>query len=247
MADSVVVVEVQPMSQGMRVVNTFVAPSKTFADILKSANCWLPLVLMFLMTVGFALAIDKTVGYDAASETQISKNQMQSDALQQLPADQRAQRIALTAKITRFSTYASFIFVIIFMVIEVLVLWGVFNFALGASTTFPQVFAVVAFAGLPRSLMWVLSAILLFAGVGTENFDMRNPVGTNLGYYLQDSPKWISTPGQFLDVLGLWSLALIVIGMAIISKKKMSQSAAVIGGLWVLIMLVVTGVAVAFS
>jgi len=247
MSDGVLVDGVQPMSQGMRVVNTFVAPSKTFADILKSASCWLPLVLMFLMTVGWSFAVDKTVGFAAASEVQVNKSSMQADALNQLPPDQRAQRMAMTAKITRFTTYGSIVFVLMFMTIETLILWGVFNFALGATTTFPQVFAVVAFAGLPRSLMWVLSAILLFAGVNTENFDMRNPVGTNLGYYLQDSPKWLSTPGTFLDVLGLWSMALLVIGMAIISKKKMSQSAAVIVGLWLLIMLAVTGFSVAMG
>jgi hypothetical protein len=137
--------------------------------------------------------------------------------------------------------------VLIFMLLEALILWGLFNFGLGAKTTFGQVFAVVAYAGLARALTWVLSAVLLFAGVGTENFDLRNPVGTNLGYYLQDSPKWMATAGQFLDVLGLWSLALLIVGMAIISRKKISQSAAVIGGLWILILIVAAGVTAAFS
>jgi ABC-type multidrug transport system permease subunit len=35
--------------------------------------------------------------------------------------------------------------------------------------------------------------------------------------------------------------------MAIISRKKISQSAAVIGGLWILILIVAAGVTAAFS
>jgi hypothetical protein len=247
MANEVLVAEAQGLSQIERVVDTFVAPTKTFSDILRSTSCWLPLVIMFLMTLFFAYSIDKTIGYEAASETQISKSSAQAEALQQLSEADRASRMALTAKITRISSYASVIFVLIFMAIEAAVLLALFNFVLGASTKFGQVFAVVAFAGLPRALMWVISGILLFAGVGTDNFDLRNPVGTNLGYYLQDSPKWISTPATFLDVLGLWSLALLIVGMAIISRKKISQSATVIGVLWLVILVISTGLAAAFS
>jgi hypothetical protein len=245
--EQVLEAEGKGLSQVERVVDTYIAPSKTFTDILRSASCWLPLLIMILMTVFYAYSIDKTVGFPDASEVQISKNTAQQEALQSLPAAERAQRMSLAVKITRISTYASSVFVLIFMLLEALILWGLFNFGLGAKTTFGQVFAVVAYAGLARALTWVLSAVLLFAGVGTENFDLRNPVGTNLGYYLQDSPKWMATAGQFLDVLGLWSLALLIVGMAIISRKKISQSAAVIGGLWILILIVAAGVTAAFS
>jgi len=235
------------LSQIERVVDVFVAPSKTFKDILRSASCWMPLLLVFLFTFVWAYSIDKKVGYEAATEVQISKSSQQADMMAQLPPDQRAQRMELSAKITKYSTYASVVFAIVIMLIEALIFWGVFNFGLGASTKFSQVFAVVAYSALPRSLMWLLSAIVLAFGVGTENFDMRNPVGTNLGYYLTDSPKWLSTVGQFFDVFGLWSLAVVIIGMAIISGKTKGQSAAVVLGLWVIVLLLAAGASAAFS
>jgi hypothetical protein len=122
------------LSQVARVVDSFVAPGKTFTDILRSANCWLPLLLMVLMTVGWAYSVDKTVGFAAASEQQISKNPKAEEQMQQLPPDQRATRLALTATITRYSTHGSFVFVLIFMALEALILWGSFNFGLGAQT-----------------------------------------------------------------------------------------------------------------
>ncbi len=236
-----------PLSQVERVVDTFVAPRKTFTDILRSTNCWLPILLMVLLTAGWAYSIDKTVGFAAAAEQQMAKSPKQEEAMQQLPPDQRASRMAMTATITKWTSYGSFVFVLIFLVIETLILWASFNFGLGAQTRFGQVFAVVVYAGLPRYLLWILSSIMLFAGVGRDNFDMRNPVGTNLGFFLTDSPKWMQSAGQFFDILGFWSLALLVVGMAIISRKKISQSATVVIGWWVLILLVVTGFSVAFS
>lgn len=223
-----------PMSQPMRVINTFLAPSKTFADILKSANCWLPIVLMAVLTLAWTATLDKKIGFSTVTDVQMQKSPERASQLQNLPADQRATQMEMVTKVTRIVTYASFVFVVVFMLIEALILWAAFNFGLGAKTRFPQVFAVVAFSGLPRALTWVLSIILMFAGVGADNFDVQNPVGTNVGYYLTEAPKWLQAGGRFLDVLGIWSLILLVLGMAIISKKKVSSAALIVGGLWLL-------------
>ncbi|SEG47516.1 Yip1 domain-containing protein [Bryocella elongata] len=248
MSDAAVSLEITPpMSQPMRVIDTFVAPSKTFEDILKSANCWLPLVLMAVLTFAWTATIDKTIGFDTVMQVQMAKNPERAAQLQSLPADQRAAQIEMGVKLTRTITYCSFIIVIVFMLIEALLLWAAFNFGLGAKTTFPQVFAVVSFAGLPRALTWVLSMILMAAGVGGDNFDVQNPVGTNLGYYLSEAPKWMQAGGKFFDVLGLWSLGLLILGMAIISKKKVSSSAMIIGGIWVIGLLLTAGITAAMS
>jgi hypothetical protein len=121
------------------------------------------------------------------------------------------------------------------------------NFALGASTKYSQVFAVWMYATLPKSLMALLAAVLLFAGVGVDNFDMQNPLGTNPGYYLPDSSAVLKAALSFFDLFGLWALALAVIGTAIISGKKPSQTAMVVVGWWLFGMFLVVGMAAAFS
>ena len=245
--DLLVPVGTPPLSQGARVLDTFIAPSKTFTDILRSAACWLPLVLMFFITIGSVYAVDRKVGFDGVVEQQIAKNPKAEERMQSVPADQRASSMAMQTKITRIISYSSFIFVIVIFLLEALVLWASFNFGLGARTTFPQVFAVITFAALPRFLVSVLNIILLYAGVGTESYDIRNPVGTNIGYYLSDATPWLKTAASFFDILGFWTLALLILGMAIISGKKISQSATVIIGWFVLIMLISVGFTAAFS
>ena len=235
------------LSQGARVLNTFVAPSRTFADILRSANCWLPIVLMAIMSILFAYGIDRKVGFQAVAEQQMTQNPKAEERMASLTPEQRATNLRMTSSIMKVSSYSGVVFLMIFLAIEALILWVSFNFGLGAQTTFPRVFAVAAFAALPRGILQsLLSFILLSAGVGTENFNLQNPVGTNVGYYLTEAPKWMRTAGGFFDVLGIWSLILLVIGMAIISRKTIAQSATVVVGWWLLILLVSTGVAAAF-
>lgn len=228
------------LSQVERVVDTFIAPSKTFTDILRSANWLLPFIIMVVIATASAFAVDRTVGFPAVAEQAIARNSMASDRINGLPADQRAKVMQQQTTITKYSTYCSFIFILIIVAIHALLLWATFNFGLGAKTTYGQVFATVMFAGLPKALIWVLSIVLLFSGVGLDNFDVQNPVGTNIGYYMS-SPA-LKMAGGFFDIFGLWGLALLVLGMSIISKKTIGQAAAVVIGWWLVGLLLLTGI-----
>jgi hypothetical protein len=222
------------LSQVERVVDTFIAPSKTFTDIRRSAACWLPIVLMIVLCTGWTWTVGKTVGFAAAMETQLTKNPKQAEQMQTGTPAEQASKMKIGVIFTKVIMYAIPAFILIALAFEALILWASFNFGLGATTKYSQVFAVLVFAGLPRYLVWIMSIIMMFAGVGTDNLDTKNPVGTNLGYYLSDSPHWMQTAGQFFDIFSLWTLALIVIGMAIISRKKISQAATIVLGWWVL-------------
>jgi hypothetical protein len=247
MTDAASLPETPGLTQTERVVDTFLAPSKTFNDILRNTSWWLPFILLVVATIGSCFAIDKKVGFDSIAEHQMTKTPAAAEQLQQLPPDQRAARLHGAAKFTRIFTYGAAIPFLLIIAIEALVLWGCFNFGLGARTTFGQVFAVIMYAGLPRLFISLLTIILLFAGVGTDGFDINNPVGTNIGYFLQDSSAAVKVAGSFFDVFGLWSLALLVLGMSIISRKSIGQAAAIVVGWWVLFLLIFTGIAAAFS
>jgi hypothetical protein len=245
--ETAVLSESKPLSQAERVVDAFIAPSKTFTDIRRSASWWLPFILLAIVTVISSFAIDRTVGFEAVAQHEMTKSPAAAEQLQQLPPAERAQRLKTTTIATRISTYASPVFILVFVLLEALILWGSFNFGLGAQTTFGQMLAVIMYASLPRLFVGILNAIFLFAGVNTENYDLRNPVGTNIGYFLTDSPNWLKTAGTFFDIFTLWSLVLLVIGTAIIARKTKGQAAIIVVGWWVLILIIATGATAAFS
>lgn len=247
MSDSVVVSSTPPLSEGARLADAFLAPSKTFTDILRSATWWLPFVLMVIFTAVSGYAIQSKVGWDAVAQQQMTKSPAAQDRFEQMQPDVRARVLSQTAKSMPYFTYGAFVVILILVALHSLVLWASFNFGLGARTGFWQVFAVVMYAGLPKLFVSLLTTVLLYAGVGLDTFDIQNPVATNIGFFVPSTMPALKAAGSFFDVFGLWSLALLVLGMAIISKKKIGSSAMVVVGWWALGLLVLTGVAAAFG
>ena len=235
------------LSQVERVVDTFVAPTKTFTDILRDASWWLPFVLMVVTTLGVTVVVDKQVGFVRVAENQIQQNPKQEEQLNSLTPEQRAAQMSKIAKGYRYSSYGSFAIVLIFVAIGALLYWASFNFLLGARTTYGQMFAIWMYAGLPRLLSGLIAIIMLLFGGTAESYDMRNPVGTNPAYYMPDAAPWLKAALSFFDVIGIWVLVLLIVGTSIVAKVSRAQAAAVVVGWWVFGLLASIGIAVATS
>ena len=240
-------VEGQPTGPGLtqleRVVDTFVAPKKTFTDILRSTSWWLPFVLMVLVTLGTAAVVEKQVGWPRVAENQIHQNPKQEEAMASLTPEQRASRMQITSTIYRYTSFGAFAFILVFVAIFALIYWASFNFGLGAKTTFGQMFAICMYASLPRLLTGLLTIVTLLFGNSADSYDMRNPVGTNLAYFMPDASPVLKAALGFFDVIGLWVLVLLIIGTAIVAKVSRGKAAAVVVGWWVLGMLISVGIA----
>ena len=239
--------EQRPLSEVQRVVDTFVAPTKTFTDILRNTSWWLPFLLLVLMTLATTVVVDRQVGFERVAENQVHQSPKQEEQMSSMKPEQRAAQMNGMTKGYKYSSYASFVFILLFVAIAALVYWASFNFGLGASTTFGQMFAVWMFASLPRLLTGLLTIVTLMFGGNAESYDMKNAVGTNPGYYMPDSAPWLKTALSFFDVIGIWQLVLLVIGTAIVAKVSRGKAATVVVGWWVLGLLVSVGVAVATS
>lgn len=235
------------LSQTDRVVDTFIAPSKTFADILRSTTWWLPFLLAVLVSLGVTFAIDKQVGFDRVVENTLHASPKQEEQLASLPPDQRAARVKGMAVGYRYTSYASPLFILAFSAIGALVLWGSFNFGLGAKTTFAQMFCLWMYISLPRLLSGLLTLLTLGFGGNAESFDLKNPVGTNPAYFLADASPWVKTALGFFDVIGIWTVILLILGTAIVAKVSRGKAAAVVLGWWVLILIISIATTAAFS
>lgn len=59
------------MSEGARIINTFIAPSKTFTDLRRSAAWWGPWILISVFSVAFMFVVGKQVTFEQVSKNQI--------------------------------------------------------------------------------------------------------------------------------------------------------------------------------
>ena len=232
-----------PLSQAARVVDTFIAPSKTFRDILRDSSWWMPFLLMVLFTVGTTFVVDRQVGFDRVTENQVHQSPKSEDRMSQLTPEQRAKQMAISSKFTRIFSYATPVFLVIFFAIYALILWGSFNFGLGAETKFMQVFALTWYTALPYVFRSILTILQLHFGNNEESFNIRNPVGTNPGFYMPDASSFVRAFAARFDLIELWSLVLVVIGMSILAKKSIAQSAMIVVGLWVVMTFIFSGLA----
>jgi Yip1 domain len=232
------------LSQGERVIDTFIAPSKTFTDILRNQSWWLPFLISVIVTYGYLFAVQKQVGWDTVVENTLKQDPKTVERMASQTAEQQAQARKITLAIIKYSFYASPLFALLFGAVAALILWGTINFVFGGKATFGTVFAVWMYGMLPVVIISILTIITLFAGMDRDSFNLSNPVGTNIGFYLPaEMPQWLLKLATSIDVVWLWGVFLVGIGLAIVAKVKKSAGLAAVFGWWLLLLILKVGYA----
>jgi hypothetical protein len=180
-------------------------------------------------------------------ETQIHMTPSLQSQMANMTPQARADQVHKMALGYQYSSFAFPVIALVISALASLVLWASFNFGLGAKTTYGQIFCLWMYCSLPRLLGSVVTVVMLYLGGSPESFNLKEPVGTNLAYYLPDAPAWLRALLGFGDVIGIWVLVLLVMGSAIVAKVKMGQAAAVIVGWWLLIVIGTVAATAAFS
>ena len=242
MSNEVLAVEGKPLSQTERVVDTFVAPSKTFVDILRSTSWWLPFLLIVIAGYVLTATVQTKVGWQQLVENEIHASPKLSDQMSSLPPDQLAQRERIMQYSFRGGFYAGPLFNLAFVALASLILWPTINFGFGGSATYGKVFAVGMYSALPGAISALLAAIMLFAGRSPETFTTQTLLGSNPGYYI-DTPGALKSFLSSFDLFTLWTLVLLAIGLSIVARTKRSAGYIAVFGWFVVIVLFRTAMA----
>ena len=236
------------IADGVRIFNTFFAPSKTFTDIKRSASWWAPFLLMAVVSCGFAFVVAKKVGWEQVTQNKFRLAPKQADALERLPADQRERQMKIAVIVSMVEAYGTPVFRLLGLVIVAAVLMATFNFGVGSEISFKHALAVVTYAKLPDIVREGLAAVSLLAGTNPEGFFFQNPVATNPAYFMDPAKSLpLYSLAASLDIISLWILILTAIGFARISKLKTGTTMAVVFGWYFLLTLIGAGVAAIFS
>lgn len=236
--------EVPRLSEGVRLVNTFIAPSKTFTDLKRNASWWAPWILISVVSVLFMYTISQKVGFEQVSRNQVAHSS-RAEQFDKLSPEQQEQRLQFSSKIVAAFGYGNAVLVLFIFLIETVVLWGTFKVAASVETSFKTAYAIVMYAALPGVIGAILAIISLFAGVSPEAFDISNPAGTNLAYYLDPDTtgKFIRGMASAVDVFSWWTIVLIGIGFASTSKVKRSTAIIIVAAWFLAFKLLTSGLA----
>ena len=239
--------EAAPLSEGARIVDTFIAPSKTFTDLRRNSSWWAPWIVISIFSLIFVYAMQRQIGFEQITKNGIAQSS-KAEQFDKLSPDQQAKQMGFAVTLTRYISYCTPVILLIVYAIIAAVLLGTFKFGAGAEINFGRSIAIVTYGSLPGIVGAVLGIVSLFAGVDPEGFNPKNAVATNPAYFMDPTQsKFLYGMASALDVIVIWSIVLMGIGFACNSKVKRSTAIMIVAGWYLLYKLVGAGFAAAFS
>lgn len=220
------------LSQGARIINTFIAPSKTFADIRRNSSWWVVWLLGAVIGVGFgAIAVQK-IDLIRFNREQIEKSKFGAKQFEQLPPEQQEQRLRISATFSKILFFAGpFVFSLIGALIVGAFLMAVFNFGFAAEVSFSRALALTFYSYLPRSTIYVILlgiSLLMASDPNTIDFS-GNAMPTNPGFFMNpEGSKFLLGLLSGIDIVALWVSYLLGLGFSVASERKLKASTAII-------------------
>jgi Yip1 domain len=229
------------LTQIQRVIYTFTAPSKTFNDIRDhSRSWWMPLIIAALGAYVMYAAITMKIGWAQVAENAVHQSPKAEERLANATPEARATQEKITVMFMQGAFIASPGFVLLFAAVGSLVLWGTINFVFGGKASYGSIFAVWMFATLPTIIKTLLGVVVIYAGTAPESFNIRNFAPTNAAAFLNpaDTNKALYSLRSSLDIVSIWSMLLLGIGISIVAGVKRSSGYIAVFGWWAIFVLI---------
>lgn len=246
---------VQPSEPGLsepqRIIDTFIAPRKTFEDLKRNSSWWVPFVLSAVVTLAFGILAVQRVDIGRFVQQQIERSPSAQKRLEQATPQQREQGIAIQTTITKFFFYAYPGVIFIGGLVFAAILMAVFNFILGGEVPFKRALAVVFYSFLPWNLATILLGVSLLVSSDPNSIDLNNPMPTNVAFFLDPlGNKFAYAIAQSIDIFRIWAVVLLGLGFTVASsnrKPTLSTGVTTMFIIYGIVVLVGAGLKVVFS
>jgi hypothetical protein len=217
-----------------RVTGTFFAPDETLADVARKPDLVAILILLVLTWIPASVMIAMRVDFGAQIRAEMESRGGMS-------AEQMEQAMRIGSAFSKAVAFFAPLFSLIMLVIVTAIFFFVFRL-FGGEGKFGQALSITAYSWLPLSLGSVLSAIVLATRTGVTPQDLATLLKSNPAFLvdLATQPVLFGLLSS-IDVFVIWSLALLSIGFAHMSRFSKAKSATIVFSLWFTWILVKTG------
>ena len=219
--------EPAPLSEGARIIDTFIAPSKTFTDLRRSASWWAPFLLVAIVSMVLCLyRWTRRLAIGKITENQMPAQPKAAAQFEKLHAGSARAANAVWTEGTLYSRHygygsprCSF-----WSAIVAALLFATFKVRRPAQKSRSR---SPSPSWCMPSLPIVIEALarhrlVYCAGASPDGFHISNPVATNPAYFLNPADSRLSATvwPPPLDVFMIWTLILTAIGFTCASKVK---------------------------
>ncbi len=224
----------EPIEQGSflnRLIGVYFSPGETFKSFASNPGLLAPIIGLVLIGGIVGYLFFSKVDFAQVIAPQIEQ-MVEAGRIQK---EQAPQVIAMQANIAK---YSALVMGLIGNVLFSLIVAGVFklvSLVLGKENTYKSLLAVTLYTFLAIGIISSLILGILIFARGSE-FDIQNPLGTNLGTVLsflfeQNSlPKFIWGLARAVDIFYIWIIVLLGIGYAAVTRHLKATTAGVILG-----------------
>ncbi|MFN0123592.1 MAG: YIP1 family protein [Blastocatellia bacterium] len=227
-----------PQNFFSRLIGVFFSPGETFRDIGRAPTWLAPTLALILITGAMSYLTIQRIGYE-----NIIRKQFQSLIDKgMVPQDRAEEMIEQKLKDQSGGVVMSAVQGAAFFVVALLIVAGLLKLIsalMGADNTFKQVFSVTAWSFFVVGLVTSFASTIVLYLKPVEEIDMFNVIGSNLGAVLKmvmgdDAlPKYVYGLLGYVDLFYIWRIALLSIGLAAVTAKLKTGTAAWwIGGLF---------------
>lgn len=207
-----------PMSA---LITMFYEPGKTFEALDSKPRGWFPMVVLILSTLAL------TVWYFSIVDFEWLRDQ----ALASLSSSAEREAAAKVMTKTVFQTSAIGGTVVMFPAIFALmaVYLMIVSKTMTNGLSFGKSFALAAWSSVPTLLLLPLGALqIVLASSGQLSFSDLNPLSLNQLAFHYEMSHPLAGPTDSLNLMTLWSMALLVIGFEVWAKVKRATALKVV-------------------
>jgi hypothetical protein len=225
-----------PKSSMQRMIGALFSPDETFRDIALKPNVLVPLLIILVISTISGIVLAPRLDFESLRPQMAAKNP-------NLAPEDLDRMVKMAGAVGKVSSYASPLLVILSFVIIAAVLLLVFRL-FGGEGTFRQAFSIVTYAWIPRVIQGlILTVIIAIKGTADVN-DIPTLVRSNPAFLVDmtDHPVLFSFLSTF-DVFTIWTIVLLIIGFAYMSRFTRARSATIILSIWAFITIVKLGFA----
>ncbi len=209
------------LSEPSRLINAFIAPSKTFEDLKLNSSWWKPWLLSAVITLAFGIVAAQKIDFVRFMQQQIERSPSAQKRMEQMPPEQRERVISIQATGTKIAFYAYPVVILLGGILFAAILMAIFNFMLGGQVPFGRAMAVVFYSFLPWNLSSILLGISLLFSSDANSIDLSNPMPTNPAFFMDpQSSKFLYGLMKGVDVFAIWAVVLLGLGFAMASSNR---------------------------
>ena len=214
-----------------RIIGVLMNPTETFESIARRPNILGPLLIFIVIAVLSSIAVAVKVDFNSLAREAIEANP-------NIPADKVESSVGMTKGIMKVSMYASPALIVLMLLITAGVCLIAFKM-FGGEGDFNTALSVTIYAWFPRLIRGILGAIVMLSKSSLSLYELQNPVMSNLAFLFDPKTQPVQYAlGASLDLFNIWSLVLLIIGLASMSKLSKARSAAIVIVLWVFVNLI---------